>query len=55
MQHLSIGDNDFLDALCDKSDSTTESFEDLLTTLEEQLETGELTVDEVINILEQYN
>jgi hypothetical protein len=55
MQHLNIDSDDFLDALCDKSDSTTESFEDLLSTLEDGLESGELTITEVQNILEQYS
>ena len=54
MRHLSIGSDDFLDALCGESGRVQESFEDLLSTLEDQLETGELTINEVISILEQY-
>lgn len=52
MKHLNIGDSEFLDALCGGSGRVQESFEDLLSRLEDDLENGELTIDEVIYILE---
>lgn len=55
MRHLAIADHEYLDKLSEESELVQKPFEDILSDLEEALETGELTINEVILILEQYS
>lgn len=52
MDHVLIGEPDVLAAL---SSELTQSPEDFLMYLEEALENGDLSIDEVITILHDYN
>lgn len=52
MEHVLIGTHDLLARL---SDERTQSPEDFITYLEEALETGELTIDEVAQLINDHN
>ena len=51
MEHVLIGEHDFLARL---SNELTQSPEDLLIHLEEALESGELTIDEVAQLVHDF-
>lgn len=52
MEHVLIGEHDLLTAL---SGEHTQSPEDFIIRLEDALEAGELTLDEVAQLLHDYN
>lgn len=52
MEHVLIGDDDLLARL---NDERTQSLEDFLIYLEEALESSELTIDEVAQLIHDFN
>lgn len=52
MQHVLLSEQD---GLCALSQEHSPSPEDFLIDLEERLESGELTIDEIITIMNDYN